>query len=76
MAINRDECPDFLNDYIFYLRIVRGRAETTVNEYFINIRLFLRFILKTKQNLSQPVESLKIKDFPPELSFFYWLFFY
>ncbi len=67
MAINRDECPDFLNDYIFYLRIVRGRAETTVNEYFINIRLFLRFILKTKQNLSQPVESLKIKDFPPEL---------
>ncbi|MCQ2465167.1 MAG: tyrosine-type recombinase/integrase [Oscillospiraceae bacterium] len=67
MAVNKAECPDFLNDYIFYLRIVRGRAETTVNEYFLNIRLFLRYILMTKQNLNQPLESVKIKDFPAEL---------
>lgn len=67
MAIEKTECPDFLNDYIFYLRIVRGRAETTVNEYFINIRLFLRYILKNKQNLDQPLESISIKDFPVSL---------
>lgn len=67
MSVNKEECPDFLNDYIFYLRIVRGRAETTVNEYYINIRMFLRYILMTKQNLDQPLESIKIKDFPKEL---------
>lgn len=67
MAINKDECPAFLNDYIFYLRIVKGRAETTVGEYYLNIRQFLRFILKTKNNLSQPLESIKIKDFPAEM---------
>lgn len=67
MAINKTECPDFLNDYIFYLRIVRGRAETTVNEYYINIRMFLRYILMTKKDLHQPLESVSIKDFPPAL---------
>jgi site-specific recombinase XerD len=67
MTINKNECPDFLNDYIFYLRVVRGRAETTINEYFINIRMFLRYILKEKQNRSEPLEAIKIKDFPKEL---------
>ena len=64
MSINKNECPEFLNDYIFYLRIVRGRAETTVNEYYINIRMFLRYILMVKNNLSQPLESIDIKEFP------------
>lgn len=67
MTINKSECPDFLNDYIFYLRIVRGRAETTVNEYYLNIRMFLRYVLMIKQDLNQPLESIKIKDFPKEL---------
>ena len=67
MAINKTECPDFLNDYIYYLRIVRGRAETTVNEYFLNIRLFLRYVLKVKQDRSEPLEAIKIKDFPVDL---------
>ena len=67
MSINKNECPEFLNDYIFYLRIVRGRAETTVNEYYINIRMFLRYILMVKNNLSQPLESIDIKEFPKEM---------
>lgn len=67
MSINKSECPDFLNEYIFYLRIVRGRSETTVNEYFLNVRLFLRYILMMKQDLNVPIETIKIKDFPAEL---------
>ena len=63
MVINKSEYPDFLNDYIYYLRIVRGRADTTVNEYFINIRLFLRYIKMTRDDLNIPVESVPIKDF-------------
>ncbi len=67
MSVNKTECPDFLNDYIFYLRIVKGRAETTVNEYYLNIRLFLRYILKIKQNIDNPLETVSIKNFPAEL---------
>jgi len=67
MPINKSECPDFLNDYIFYLRIVRGRAETTVNEYYINIRMFLRYIRTVKENLNDPLEAVPIKDFPQDM---------
>ncbi len=67
MTINKSECPDFLNDYIFYLRIVKGRSETTVNEYYINIRLFLRYILMMKKNLDIPIEAIKINEFPKEM---------
>lgn len=67
MNINKSECPDFLNDYILYLRVVRGRLEATVNEYYINIRLFLRYILMVKNNLDQPIDTISIKDFSVDM---------
>jgi len=67
MAINKSECPDFLNDYIYYVRIIQGRADTTVNEYYINIRLFLRYIRMMRENLTVPIETVKISDFPVEM---------
>ncbi len=67
MVINKSDYPDFLNDYIYYLRIVRGRAETTVNEYFINIRLFLRYTKMMKEDLNIPIEAVPIKDFSVEM---------
>ncbi len=67
MAINKSDYPDFLNDYLFYMRIVRGRSETTVNEYFINIRLFLRYIKMMKENSDLPIEQISIKDFSVDM---------
>ena len=58
MAVNKSDYPDFLNDYLFYMRIVRGRSETTVNEYFINIRLFLRYIKMMKENSDIPIKQI------------------
>ena len=58
---------DSLNDYMFYLRIVKGRSETTVNEYFINIRLFLRYIRMMKEDLEVPIETISIRDFSVDM---------
>jgi len=67
LAINKSDYPDFLNDYMFYLRIVKGRSETTVNEYFINIRLFLRYIRMMKEDLEVPIETISIRDFSVDM---------
>lgn len=39
-----DNCPKYLKDFIFYLRVVRGRSERTVQEYYFDLRLFLRYV--------------------------------
>ncbi len=67
MAVNKSDYPDFLNDYLFYMRIVRGRSETTVNEYFINIRLFLRYIKMMKENSDLPIKQISIKNFSVDM---------
>ena len=66
MSIDRKQCPQFLNDYITYLKVVKGCSERTVEEYFLDIRLFLRYIKKERLNLKENVSNIPIKDFDSE----------
>lgn len=43
MQINRKENPDYLNDYITHISVVKGLAPSTVGVYYQDIRQFLRF---------------------------------
>ena len=43
MNIQYDENPDFLNEYITHLSVVKGLADSTVMGYYQDIRQFLRF---------------------------------
>ena len=63
MAVNfADEAPDTLKEYLFYLQTIKGRSEKTVDEYFLDLRSFFRFI-KTKRKLTNaPFEEIKITD--------------
>jgi len=45
MKIQYQENPDFLNEYITHLSVVKGLAEGTVMGYYQDIRQFLRFCL-------------------------------
>ncbi len=38
------QCPRILKDFLGYEETIKGRSEGTVNEYFIDIRTFLRFM--------------------------------
>ncbi len=44
MAIDRSANPLFLNDYLTYLDVIRGKAKRTVTEYYNDIALFLRWL--------------------------------
>jgi len=64
MKIDKSENPDFLNDYILYLRIVKNCSQRTVDEYYGDIRLFLKYIRVMKDdNYSQEaIDTVSIND--------------
>lgn len=43
MHIKRSENPDFVNDYITHISVVKGLSERTVEGYYQDIRQFLRY---------------------------------
>lgn len=62
--INRKECPDFLNDFFTYLRVVKNRTERTIESYFIDLRLFLRYLKIYREVVppDTPMEDITISD--------------
>lgn len=61
MATDMKDCPPYLKEYIFYLRIIRNRSEKTIESYYIDLRLFLRYI---KENIISAENSDIIADVP------------
>lgn len=70
MKIDEQGNPNYLNDFIFYLRIILGRSERTISEYYLDIRLFLRYIKIRNCNLTaktnSELEAIPISDIPVE----------
>ncbi|MFR2341471.1 MAG: site-specific integrase [Ruminococcus sp.] len=74
MPIDRTACPEFLNDYILYLSMSKSLSPRTVEEYYLDIRLFLQYILmmKDKQYVKldeMDMQKISIVDF----QFHYWI---
>lgn len=63
MAVNfADEAPDIIKEYLFYMQTIKGRSENTVDEYYLDLRTFFRF-LKIKRKITDiPFEEIKIDD--------------
>ena len=55
MEIDRSENPMFLNDYLTYMDVIRGKAKRTVTEYYNDCTLFLRWLQCVQQK--QPVSE-------------------
>lgn len=65
----KDDCPVYLTDFLFYLKVVKARSERTVEAYYIDIRTFLRYLKIS--NCLVPSDTLmtdiKISDTPVSL---------
>lgn len=59
MKINKDECPQFLYDYIFYLKVIKGRGERTVEAYYNDLKMFLKYMLY-KDSISEKIDMSEI----------------
>ncbi len=70
MAVSfRDEAPDIVKEYLYYLQTILNKSQKTVDEYYIDLRTFFRYI-KTSRNLvsdSVEFEEIKIDDITLDL---------
>ena len=60
----RDEAPPILRDYLTYHETIKGHSRATVDEYYLDLRNFFRF-LKIERGLvprSMELEDISIKD--------------
>lgn len=63
-----DKVPEFLKDFITYMLAIKGKSQKTVDEYFLDIRTFLRYMLVLFNEASlENFDEIEIKDFPVAL---------
>ena len=58
--INNKNNPDFLNDYLMHLKVVKMLSERTIEEYYLDIRLFLKFYRENQLDIDTAVEDIDI----------------
>jgi site-specific recombinase XerD len=65
----RNETPQILRDFLTYHETIQGHSKATADEYFLDLRTFLRFI-KSEHGLAArttPLDEISIVDVGPEL---------
>lgn len=67
MEIDRKQCPDYFLDYILYITVTKALSKRTVEEYYLDIRLFLKYLRMMKDDKYQNTDNLHeipIRDIP------------
>ncbi|MGN0490659.1 tyrosine recombinase XerC [Ruminococcus sp.] len=65
MAVSfRDEAPQIVKEYLFYLETIKLKSKKTVDEYYIDLRTFFRYLKKSRKLVSDDTEfeNIKIDD--------------
>lgn len=60
----RTEAPPLIRDFLVYHETIQGHSRRTVDEYFLDLRNFFRFIKHDKHLVSQdiPIDDIQIDD--------------
>lgn len=58
---NTMENPEFFNEYLIYLKIVKLLSERTISEYYLDTKMFLKFI-HHKIDSDKLIEDVNIND--------------
>lgn len=63
---NISDNPDFLNEYLVHLKLVKLLSERTIEEYYFDIRLFLKFYYMMHSDSTDDIRDIDISRFPPD----------
>lgn len=60
----RTDAPPLIRDFLVYHETIQGHSRRTVDEYFLDLRSFFRFLKKEKNLISQdvPFDQISIDD--------------
>ena len=58
------DCPQVLREFLSYHETIKGQSKKTVSEYYLDLRMFLRFVRLMREELpyNTPLEDIPIKD--------------
>lgn len=58
------DCPQILRDFLTYHENIKGQSQLTVSEYYLDLRMFLRFVklMRNDMPVSTNLEEIDIKD--------------
>lgn len=57
-----EDLPELLNQFLGYLLTVRAKSINTIEGYKVDLRLFLKYVKKSKKHISGCVEEINISD--------------
>ncbi len=58
------DCPQILRDFLTYHETIKGQSQRTISEYYLDLRMFLRFmkLMRNDMPVDTPLEDIPIKD--------------
>ena len=55
------DCPQVLRDFLIYHETIKGQSQLTIQEYYLDLRMFLRFMLLMQNDM--PINT-QLDDIP------------
>ena len=58
------DCPQILRDFLTYHETIKGQSPKTISEYYLDLRMFLRFLklMRNDMPIDSRLEDISIKD--------------
>jgi len=58
------DCPQILRDFLVYHETIKGQSQRTISEYYLDLRMFLRFIklMRNEMPIQTKLDDIPIKD--------------
>ncbi len=58
------DSPQILRDFLTYHETIKGQSQRTISEYYLDLRMFLRFmkLMRNDMPVDTPLEDIPIKD--------------
>ena len=58
------DCPQVLREFLTYHETIKGQSQRTISEYYLDLRMFLRFIklMRNDMPIQTRLEDIPIKD--------------
>ena len=58
------DCPQILREFLIYHENIKGQSQLTISEYYLDLRMFLRFVklMRNDMPVSTKLDDIPIKD--------------
>jgi len=58
------DCPQILRDFLTYHETIKGQSQRTISEYYLDLRMFLRFmkLMRNDMPIHTKLEDIEIRD--------------